>query len=257
MPLIIVISVFIFCAFMPVKSQINQPNEDVENPKDSRTANQQWMQAINTKDLSTLEKLYTKDVYGLSPKGIDFSNRDSLLMIVKKNDFKVKDVRTIRRISANANYDYEIGSFKNANDGLMKYVLIWDTSQLTDKRVLEFLDFANESVIDFKEIDIQREAWIKHCNAHNARELIQTLYTQNTMYYNHRPMVVGRVNLIPLYSYMNNPNYQLTLEPLVVESVSKELVYEIGQCKGSYNGKYILIWKKTEQGWQVLFDANI
>ena len=70
-------------------------------------------------------------------------------------------------------------------------------------------------------------------------------------------MVVGRENLIPLYSYMNNPNYELTLHPISVEAVSETLVLEIGQCKGSYGGKYILIWQKTTEGWQVLFDANL
>ncbi len=253
------ISIFILCANTPFKRV--EPDQDGVGGKvtlkDSLTANQKWMEAINEKDLIALEKLYVKDVYGLSLNGIDFSDRDSLLRIVKKNDFVVKEVQTIQRVKANQTYDYEIGSFKNANGGLMKYVLIWDTSQDSHQRVLEFIDFADTTTVDLKEIDHQRAAWITHCNAHNAENLINTMYTEDTMYYNHRPMVVGRENLIPIYSYMNNPNYQLTLHPIIVEPVSKNLVYEIGQCKGSYNGKYILIWKKTDQGWQVLFDANI
>jgi len=254
--LVICIGIFILSCNTSTKKS-NMVVAGKEALKDSLVANEKWMQAINEKDLVTLEKLYVEDIYGLTPNGIDFSNRDTLIHLVKNNAFVVKEVQTIKRIEASETYDYEIGSFKNANDGLMKYVLIWDTSQDMDKRVLEFLDFADDTVIDLNEIDLQREAWIKYCNAHNAENLINSMYTENTMYYNHRPMVVGRANLIPIYSYMNNPNYELTLQPLVVEPVSERLVYEIGQCKGSYNGKYILIWKKTDKGWQVLFDANI
>jgi len=257
--LIFCICIFTLSANTPIKNiEVYQNNlAGKATLNDSLTANQKWMQAINKKDLVALEKLYAKEVYGLSPNGIDFSERDTLLSIVKSNDFVVKEVKTIQRIEASQAYDYEIGSFKNANDGLMKYVLIWDTSQDSDKRVLEFIDFTDSTTVDFKEIDLQREEWMKYCNAHNAENLINAMYTENTMYYNHRPMVVGRENLFPVYSYMNNLNYQLTLHPLIVEPVSKQIVYEIGQCNGSYNGKYILIWKKTDDGWQVLFDANI
>lgn len=225
--------------------------------KDSLTANQRWMQAINNRDLTAIKQLYAEDIYGLSPNGIDFSSRDTLLSIVKNNSFVVKDVQTIKRIEASTTYDYEIGSFKNASDGLMKYVVIWDTSQETDIRVLEFLDFAPDTKVNLEEIDEQRAEWIRLCNAHNAAELINKVYTYNTMYYNHRPMVVGRENLIPVYRYMNNEAYELKLEPIIIEPVSGSMVYEIGQCKGSYNGKYILIWQKTAEGWQVLFDANL
>lgn len=220
-------------------------------------SNTKWMNAINNKDLDALASLYTQDVYGLSVNGIDFSSRDLLIDIVKKNEFVVKDVQTISRVAASNIFDYEIGSFKNANNQLMKYVAIWDTSQDTEIRTLEFISETDDTKVDSKEIDAQRAEWIRLCNVHNAKNLINKVYTKNTMYYNHRPMVVGRENLIPIYSYMNNPNYKLTLHPISVEAVSETIVFEIGQCKGSYGGKYVLIWQKTVEGWQVLFDANI
>ena len=225
--------------------------------QDGSKSNSKWMNAINNKDLDALASLYTQDVYGLSTNGVEFSSRDSLISIVEKNTFVVKDVRTISRVAANNKFDYEIGSFKNANDQLMKYVAIWVTSQNTERRTLEFIAETDGNKVDLIEIDAQRAEWIRLCNAHNAKNLINKVYTKNTMYYNHRPMVVGRENLIPLYSYMNNPNYELTLHPISVEAVSETLVLEIGQCKGSYGGKYILIWQKTTEGWQVLFDANL
>lgn len=225
--------------------------------QDGSKSNTKWMNAINNKDLDALASLYTQDVYGLSTNGVEFSSRDSLISIVDKNTFVVKDVKTIARVAANNTFDYEIGSFKNANDELMEYVTIWDTRQNNERRTLEFIAETDGTKVDLNEIDTQRAEWIRLCNEHNAKTLINKVYTKNTMYYNHRPMVVGRENLIPIYSYMNNPNYKLTLSPISVEAVSETIVFEIGQCEGSYGGKYILIWQKTTEGWQVLFDANI
>ena len=57
---------------------------------------------------------------------------------------------------------------------------------------------------------------------------------------------------------MNNKNYRLKLEPLIVKPVSKNLVFEIGQCSGSYDGKYILVWGKDVDGmWKIIIDSNI
>ena len=104
----------------------------------------------------------------------------------------------------------------------------------------------------------QRAEWIRLCNAHDANTLIETLYTENTMYYNKGRLLTGRVDLVTEYEYMNNPQYNLTLNPILIEPVSETVVYEMGQCKGSYNGKYLLVWQKNSNGvWKVLFDSNI
>lgn len=225
---------------------------------DSISSNEKWMNAINDKNLDALANLYTDPVYVLSPNGIDISSRSELIDLVGKSDFKVLEVSTTKRIQANNNYDYEIGSFKNKNGAIMKHVLIWNTTDDSDKRELEFLAEANDANVNMNEIDEQRDKWIELCNAHNAETLINSVYSENTMYYNHKPMVVGRSQLIPVYGYMNNPNYKLTLKPLIVEPVSENIVYEIGQCVGSYPGKYILVWQKNKEGvWQVFFDSNI
>ncbi len=246
-------------SFVTVKkvTQKSSSHNLYEVKTDSLSGNERWMNAINNKDLSALEALYIENVYGLSPNGIDFSSRTTLLDIVEKNDFVVRDVKTIKRIKAHAKYDYEIGSFRNKGGDLMKHVVIWDTSQDQDIRELEFLAETDNTEVDLKQIDMARDNWIRLCNANNAKNLINTVYTKNTLYYNHRPMIVGRKNLIPVYSYMNSPNYNLKLEPIIVEAVSETIVYEIGQCVGSYPGKYILIWQKTDEGWQILFDSNI
>ncbi|WP_350293378.1 hypothetical protein [uncultured Croceitalea sp.] len=255
---LMIMCIFLSCNTSNKKSKASKVMSDTNHvSQDNLSPNKRWMNAINTKDLEVLKALYVNDVYGLSPNGIDFTNRDTLISIVANNNFVVKDVNTIQRIKANRKYDYEIGSFKNATNGLMKYAVIWDTSHETEKRVLEFLAEADDFSLDLKPIHAQRDKWIKLCNSHNATNLINNLYSQNTMYYNHRPIVIGREDLITNYAYMNNADYKLALHPIIIEPVSKNIVYEIGQCKGSYNGKYILIWQKTGEGWQILFDSNI
>ena len=96
------------------------------------------------------------------------------------------------------------------------------------------------------------------CNAHNVPELVEQLYTEDALYYNHKPIIKGTESIIQEYDYMNKPDYQLKLEPRAIEIVNSEMVYEIGQCVGSYSGKYILIWKMVGPGeWKIFLDSNI
>jgi hypothetical protein len=45
---------------------------------------------------------------------------------------------------------------------------------------------------------------------------------------------------------------------MIIEAVNQELVFEIGQGSGSYNGNYLLVWKKGEDDvWRILLDSNI
>ena len=221
-------------------------------------SNEVWMKAINTKNVEMLEGLYTENAMVFSPNGVELSNRHEIIDLVKKSDFVVKEVNTTQRINAHKYYEYEIGNFKNKSGGIMKHLIIWRITDSIEVRELEFLAEATDDSIDLVEIKKQRDQWMALCNAHDAKALIENVYTKNTMYYNRGRLLEGREALIPEYGYMNNPKYQLTLEPILVEPVSKTIVYEFGQCKGSYNGKYILVWQKNDAGvWQILFDSNI
>ncbi|NNL32435.1 MAG: nuclear transport factor 2 family protein, partial [Flavobacteriaceae bacterium] len=125
-------------------------------------------------------------------------------------------------------------------------------------RELEFLAEASLTDVNIEDINTARAAWMSNCNANDANALIENVYSENTLYYNRGRLLMGRSDLITEYQYMNNPSYKLTLNPLHVEVVNDSIVFEIGQCKGSYNGKYMLVWKKNKAGkWQVLFDSNI
>ena len=96
------------------------------------------------------------------------------------------------------------------------------------------------------------------CNAHDPAILVNTLYTEDNLYFNHKPLVKGRTLLIQEYAYMARDNYELLLNPTFFYQLNDDMAYEIGQCKGSYNGKYILIWRKDDDGkWRVYMDSNI
>jgi ketosteroid isomerase-like protein len=256
--------IFCFLICLLLFASCNQTSKKESNQElsviisDSISSNQKWMQAINNKNLELLSSLYTENAMVLSANGVDLENRSEILELVPKVDFVVKSVSTTKRIQANDSYDYEIGSFVNKDDGLAKHLIIWNTSNNEDKRELEFIIETDQSKVNLMEIDKQRANWIAFCNAHDAKSLIENVYSENTMYYNRGRLLIGRDDLVKEYEYMNNEQYQLTLSPILVEPVSETIVYEFGQCKGSYSGKYILVWQKNSEGiWQVLFDSNI
>jgi ketosteroid isomerase-like protein len=244
----------VLMSFSFSSSQNNSNTDEVEKV----STNHKWMQAINKKDLPLLETLYTEKALVLSENGADLSSREEILKLVAQSDFEVKDVTTIKRIKAHQSYDYEIGRFKNKDGNLMKHFIVWNTADNKEVREIEFLAEAKKNRVDIDKIKNQREQWMALCNAHNAKTLIETMYTENTMYYNRGRLLQGRDQLSKEYQYMNNPQYTLKLEPILVEPVSDSIVYEFGQCVGSYNGKYVLIWQKNSEGiWQIIFDTNI
>ena len=126
-------------------------------------------------------------------------------------------------------------------------------------RELEFTAKNDTAALNFNEGIAERRAlWIRLCNEHNAEKLVTQLYSENALYFNHKPLVKGTDDLVKEYGYMNYPDYSLTLDPLAVETVADDLIFEIGQCSGSYQGKYILIWKKEPDGiWRIFFDSNV
>ena len=152
---------------------------------------------------------------------------------------------------------YQLGTYRNTKNSLYS-LRILETREGLEKVVFEFLATYDKKGNDLSAIDEQRKKWIELCNQHNAKVLIHEMYTANTIYYNHKPLIIGREALTPEYGYMNNSKYSLVLEPIIVDQVSEDYVFEIGQCKGSYGGKYILIWKKDDDGvWRIFIDSNI
>lgn len=157
-----------------------------------------------------------------------------------------------------SSFIYAIEAIKMSNAGEQKALIIYRRQASVYLRDLEFVVPQGDGEVDPGDLQIAREKWMKLCNQHNASELVNTMYTQDAMYYNHKPVIQGRAAITKEYDYMNRENYSLQLQPLVIHSVSGSMAFEIGQCSGSYGGKYMLVWELCEdREWRVLMDSNI
>ncbi|MEL6143289.1 MAG: hypothetical protein AAFU67_16930, partial [Bacteroidota bacterium] len=183
--------------------------------------------------------------------------------IIKQYDSLVWHIDSIKwssKIIANkdSTYEYAVGTFWTSSSETYKLLVINHLNEGHEKIELEFVAKAKDGPSMLKAITDRRNAWIDLCNQHDAQQLVDSLYAKNAIYYNHRPVVIGRETIGQTYQYMNDERYQLTLTPIQVEAVNDSLVYEIGQCSGSYGGKYVIIWQLGRDGvWRVLLDSNI
>lgn len=155
-------------------------------------------------------------------------------------------------------YSYEISRFETTDKQTFAQVIVWDNQGPAPLRALQLIAPEDKLRPDTNAILAARARWMEYCNGHDVEGLIQKMYTPNTRYYNHRPLLKGRTALEKEYAYMKNTTYQLTLTPLYVVPISAHLVMELGQCSGSYGGKYLIVWQEQVSGdWQVLLDANL
>ncbi len=226
---------------------------------DSTDVNYLWACFLNNGTTDSLKTVYSNNSIKVVESGEVISGLQNISDDYRKNDFSIDTVYSIKRIAANATktYDYEIGAFTTENEALFKHLLIWN-NQYPQKRVFEFIAESTKAIPVDPGIHAQREKWIALCNLHNATQLVTELYHANALYFNHKPVIVGWDAIAKDYQYMNDKNYSLRLEPIKLEMVAENLAYEIGQCIGTYNGKYLLVWKKDGKGdWKILVDSNI
>ena len=219
----------------------------------------QWLDYINSAS-DSIHNLYTENAFKVLSNGEVLDGSQQIKNYFLQNPLAVKSIQTDTLIVANQKMglDYEIGEFIDTKNQKYKHLIIWETKNLNRQRAFEFVEKVEPTESILSELERRRKLWMQLCNNHNATELINEMYSENTLYYNHKPIIKGRDSLIPVYQYMNQESYELSLSPMVIEIVNNNFVFEIGQCKGSYNGKYILIWKKGENGkWEIFIDSNI
>lgn len=178
---------------------------------------------------------------------------------VKKfvSNFKESNYIKDFNIEVNSTLEYEIGEIKN-NSELFNVMFLKAKEASTEPKI-EFLTIYknSNSELDSSAIDVVRQKWMSLCNSHVANILVEQLYMAEAYYYNRGRLIQGTKALSKEYSYMNMPSYSLKLSPKHIVFVNSEVVYEIGQCSGSYPLPYMLVWKKQEDGkWQILMDSN-
>ena len=221
-----------------------------------------WVAAINDHNTKALEKTYAANAIAVIAADSIRHGAAQIAKYYKMRKTKITALETLFEVEANKDraIHYELLSYKT--DSLQEYVQLVIWKKEANKVIREF-EFEEASSLAARKVDTNaiadsRKLWMQLCNAHDAEKLVKALYSPNTMYFNHKPLVRGTEDLIKEYDYMNNENYSLQLHPLKLKVVNANLAFEIGHCSGSYNGKYILIWKKHANGnWKIFVDSNI
>ena len=175
-----------------------------------------------------------------------------------ENPFIVQSLKRIYGVAANDQYSYEINSITSSGR-TYKEITIVETGK-DQTRSFEFTARSEDTNVALlqKQIAQRRNEWIERCNANDASDLVTHLYSHAPIYFNHKKVIASRDALIKAYGYMNDEKYSLQLTPMHLEIVSNDLAFEIGQCSGSYRGKYVLVWKKDKKDrWRILIDSNI
>ena len=227
--------------------------------QDTTDLNEKWREARNSEDSSIVEFYMPNAIKVVTADSI--CNNASEVTAYHKAQNKVSSIHSLFRTEVNPyrGITYEILTYETEQHEAITQLVIYEKGTEHPLRAFEYEAIqANQGQVDTIAITRRRVQWMGHCNAHEVPELVFDLYGHNTLYYNHRPLVKGRQALVREYAYMNNEQYSLVLNPLIVEVVNESTVFEIGQCQGSYDGKYILIWKKEEDGqWRIFIDSNV
>ncbi len=222
------------------------------------TSHERWKKLFNT-NIDSIHQVYTPKAVLVTTDGIVHATAESRALfykVLKKQIGQIKSVTTLHREEAGPGASFEIGYFISGTDKKLLHLIV--SKKVNDEfvREVEILSEADSETLDAASINAARTLWMKYCNSHRANELVSNVYTGNAVYYNNNRTLVGTAAIAAEYRYMNNPSYQLTLTPIAVEAAGNGTAFEIGQCSGSYRGKYILVWKKTGNTWKVAFDSN-
>jgi len=246
----------IFCCL--VFFSCSQPAED--KFKNSTIPTERWAYLVNTGS-DSLGQLYDPEAY-LAFQGDEWQlvqgQAEIAVYYSRRNIGPIDSVGSAGKVQASENIHYEVVRMKGQGAEYAQLV-VWKKDASAVGRQLEVLAAAGAMQGGWRaEIDTARNEWMKFCNSHDPAKLVSEVYTKEAMYYNHKPMVVGTEAITQEYGYMANAEYTLVLAPLVVEPINASVVFEIGQCSGSYGGKYMLVWVKAADGrWQVQLDSNI
>jgi len=248
-----------FLLYLLVGISIPQP---VQASSPCEEANHIWQRLLNEQPRH-IQTNYVDKAITLTGKGRQITSseeRQQYLAPLLSPQQTIQSIESIFCELANPNTDvrYDISRLKPATGPDYIQLVIWREINGQYLRELDFMAPLAPGRTDLTALDQARDKWIELCNKNDASALVEQLYEPEAIYYNHRPMIVGREQITTTYSYMNNEDYSLHLDPLIVQPVRKDLVLEIGQCSGSYGGKYVLIWRRNAEGqWQIWMDSNV
>ncbi len=208
----------------------------------------------------SLASVFANHAVWLESNGLTLQGTAIIVSHLKASTLRIDSVARSYVTVANSDstYRYELGSYWTQDDAVYKYLMILKMSEPFPMIELLFTAPSSPSTADTVLLNTRRHQWMALCNRHQVKPLVDQLYTEQAIYFNHKPLVIGRADIIKEYEYMNNKKYYIFLKPIHIESINDRLIFEIGQGGGSFQGKYILIWYKTDDGtWRVMMDSNI
>lgn len=241
--------------FIECLETVNENNPQIKDEINDLNTN--TLESKNTNDSSY--NTYAQNAIKILPDGTILEGITQIEKYhLNAEKIRSKKVDTIITAQPDKGIAYEVTESIFENNEKFKSIAISQMQNNQSVIVFEFTSRLENTLPELSEIDKRRAQWIALCNKHNAADLINEVYTEDNLYYNHKPLVKGRYKLLQEYQYMNNPKYQLSLQPIFISPVNDRFTFEIGQCLGSYNGKYIIVWRKDQDGqWRVFIDSNI
>lgn len=266
----LILLILLSSTFLAGKSsfEIHEPKRDLidfrVHLQDSSGMHQKWAKAMNA-DGENLQHLYTDQAIKICEDStLTAKTQIAAHYWIKK--LQISEIKSLFAVEAHKGrgISYEIISYVTSDSRRISQLVIYETHNNQKLRAFEFEETQNKSLdieiakLIEKQLLDRRKQWMAYCNSHQVDNLVNDLYSSNTLYFNQRPLVKGKEALIKEYGYMNNERYTLSLHPEMTHTVNDSTVIEIGQCKGSYGGKYILVWKKEDDGqWRIFIDSNI
>lgn len=235
----------------PAPVETNMISDDLTN----------WVEAINNRNFNSIQDFYQTESIKIISADSTLNSSGEIAEYYLLQPNKISSISSLFHVEASKDKDinYELIEYETVDKVGYVQLLIWRLDKGKKIREFEFTSRRVEVTVDNEEdISNSRKLWVQLCNAHNPKNLVNELYSSHSIYFNHKPLIKGQKDLIKEYGYMKDENYTLTLHPLKLEFVNTDLVYEIGQCEGSYKGKYLLVWKKEFDGkWRIFIDSNV
>lgn len=231
----------------------------ISNPENGPSRHEQWKQFFN-QDQPSLDSLYDPNAVFLKEDGEVLYGLEKINAQYDKLHQEIEAIEAVHSIhleEAHKNIHYEIGFFLTNDYRKYHFLIIWRKEESQMVREFEYFAESNQVDLPLDEIHAARNKWVEICNEHRAADLVKELYLPNALYYHHEPPIIGTQAITEEYQYMNRPSYSIKLHPLAIVPVNQSTVLEIGHGSESFNGKYVLIWKRTESGWMILMDSNV
>lgn len=215
----------------------------------------EWLVALNNS--VSLESFYI-DNSGIL---LDNTMYIGLEEISKQLRYLVKNAgmfNSYKKLDSHQLQDNEIfilGEYRTSNGFVLSSIIGWKKGDRWTKEFEVIYKNVDDFTLEIDSIIHGRKKWEQLANRHRPDLIVDEVFSKNGKYF-HRGTLYKNREIIKAYSYMSNDSYMITLEPLKVQQVNSNVIYEIGVYRAGGKGLYTLIWVKEIDTWKLLLDFN-